>query len=129
VNRLKKEEQRRHREAREGLSPKENAALDRREAEVRKHEEEVREWHLRLFTEEYDFMADSSAEAKLRARGINPMSPEYVQKTNEQRHCLGFAPYMVVDSDMPSDTYGWVARMVEQGEQRRLAELYHRWFG
>ncbi|RUO71655.1 hypothetical protein [Idiomarina ramblicola] len=48
--------------------------------------------HSRYFPEEYDYIYDSSVEAKNRKRGINPMSQEYTDKVNEKRAQLGVSP-------------------------------------
>jgi len=48
--------------------------------------------HVKLFSEESDYMYDSNVDAKNRARGINPMSEEYQIKTNLKRVSLGFLP-------------------------------------
>ncbi|MAJ05590.1 MAG: hypothetical protein CL827_01860 [Crocinitomicaceae bacterium] len=45
--------------------------------------------HLELFAEEYDFMYDSIADSKDRAKGINPMSKEYQLKVAKKRKRLG----------------------------------------
>lgn len=50
--------------------------------------------HSRLFPEEYDFYYDSNVDAKLREKGINPMSDEYQQKVNLRRLELKVEPYM-----------------------------------
>ena len=45
--------------------------------------------HQELFAEEYDFMYDSIADSKDRAKGINFMSKEYRLKVAEKRRRLG----------------------------------------
>ena len=45
--------------------------------------------HSELFAEEYDFMYDSIADSKDRAKGINPMSKEYQLKVAKKRKRLG----------------------------------------
>lgn len=44
--------------------------------------------HYVLFSEEFDHMYDSFADARDRARGINPMSIEYQNEVNEKRDSL-----------------------------------------
>lgn len=48
--------------------------------------------HGRYFPEEYDYVYDSSVEAKDRKRSINPMSQEYTDKVNARRAKLGVSP-------------------------------------
>ena len=40
----------------------------------------AKEMHLKVFSEEYDYMYDSIVDAKERSNGINPMSEEYQQR-------------------------------------------------
>jgi len=122
MNRMKKEELRRYREARAGLTPEEVAEVDRREAEERVFDDEVQLWHGRLFPEEYDFYHDSGADARARSRGINPMSPDYIARTDGRRKELGFGPYM-------SDgccTRSWVRRMLAEGHRGTLAAIHEK---
>ena len=127
MNRVKKEEHRRHAEARKGLTPKQVANLDRREAEEKALEARLSGLHSRLFPEEYDFYYDDSVDAKRRARGENPMSQEYIDRTNARRLALGLAPYMGGPSDLPSDTGGWIRQMIRDGRQDELLALADRY--
>lgn len=90
--RWKKEEARKRAEAREGLTPDQIAGLDQREALEQAIEARAREIRAILFPEDYDFMFDNSAEAKLRSQGISPMSEDYIKEVNERRLVLGVAP-------------------------------------
>ena len=94
MNRARKEELKKYRESREGLSPAELEELDKREADEKEKEDLIGLWHCRLFPEEYDFMLDEGVDAKRRAQGINPMSEAYIAKTNARRAKLGFGNYM-----------------------------------
>ncbi|TQD36249.1 hypothetical protein [Haloflavibacter putidus] len=51
--------------------------------------------HAVLFSEETDFMLDSSSDAKDRSRGINPMSAEYTKRMNSKREAFGIEPLSV----------------------------------
>lgn len=53
--------------------------------------------HLELFSEEYDYIYDSVADARDRSKGINPMSQAYIDKTNERRINMGVKPYDITD--------------------------------
>jgi len=52
----------------------------------------VKELHVKLFPEEFDFFYDSNVDARRRERGENPMCEEYINKMNEKRVKLGFLP-------------------------------------
>ena len=82
-----------------------------------------RELHAALFPEEYDHMYDSASEAKDRQRGKNPMSAEYVEKTNTLRAQLGFTPFSVGPDAYNDDTYSWVMGKLRQGEEAQLREI------
>lgn len=58
--------------------------------------------HLELFSEEYDYIYDSVADARDRSKGINPMSQAYIDKTNERRINMGVKPYDITD-DSPQN--------------------------
>jgi hypothetical protein len=93
MNRMKKEELRKYKEARAGLSAHEIKLLDEKEAQENRLSKLIGSVHFELFPEEYDFQYDSVLDAKERAQGINPMSPEYISKVDERRLALGVAPF------------------------------------
>ncbi|WP_417809092.1 hypothetical protein [Thioclava sp.] len=124
MNRARKEELKKYREAREGLSPAEIEELDKREADEKEKEDLISLWHCRLFPEEYDFMLDDGVDAKRRAQGINPMSEAYIAKTNARRAELGFGKYMDSDDDQTQNTEAWVREMIEEGRIEKLETIY-----
>ena len=93
MNRVKKEELRKYKEARIGLSGHEIELLNEKEAQEAKLTELIGKIHSELFPEEYDFHYDSIADAQDRAKGINPMSSEYISKVDARRLALGVAPF------------------------------------
>jgi hypothetical protein len=97
---FKKEEKRKHNEARKGLTEEQIAFLDGEDEESKKIEELARKIHAEKFPEEYDFMYDSLPDANDRKRGINPMSAEYVEKIEQKRSDLGVSP--LSESGMPT---------------------------
>ncbi|MCH8529209.1 MAG: hypothetical protein LAT65_00010 [Saccharospirillum sp.] len=105
MNRLKKEEARKYREAREGLTEAEVKQMDKKEASQQALEELTRQIHLEWFPEEYDFMMDSSADAKDRKRGVNPMSQDYTERANARRQALGVEP--LGDNGLPTTRKSW----------------------
>lgn len=125
MNRMRKEELKKYQEARKGLTPAEIEELDRREALEKEVEHQVGLWHGRLFPEEYDFMLDDGVDAKRRSKGINPMSTEYIAKTNSRRADLGFSGYMDESDVRPKDTIAWVREMVTANRTEELARIYN----
>ena len=89
MNRFKKEEIRKYKEAREGLSSEQVAELNRVEQEQENVEKLAKSIHVEKFSEEYDFMCDSCLEASERKKGINPMNQEYIEKIKVKRKKLG----------------------------------------
>jgi hypothetical protein len=122
MNRAKKEELRKYRAAREGLSPEEIAELDRREKAQRDLDEQVRDLHAQLFPEEHDWYYDSTSESMDRRRGINPMSAHYIEKTNRRRAQLGFSEYVVGKGPM-SNTLDWVRERLAAGRNDDLQKI------
>ena len=105
MNRYKKEQKRKHDEARQGCSPDQIIALDMKDAIEEKIEQLTREIHGEKFPEEYDFMYDSIAEVNDRNRGINPMRREYIEKIREKRAKLGVSPLAENGMRTSNDTY------------------------
>ena len=70
MNKVKREEARKLREAYENLSPEELEEFERKRR-IKSLTEQI---HSELFPEEYDFMMDSICDAKDRRRGLNPMN-------------------------------------------------------
>jgi hypothetical protein len=105
MNRAKKEEKRKHDEARKGLTEDEVFAIDLEDEINNKIEKLAGSIHAEKFPEEYDFMYDSGVDAKERSRGINPMSQEYIEKIRIKREELGVA--QLTETGMPAsdDTY------------------------
>lgn len=100
MNRFKKEEIRKEKSAREGLSELEIKQLDEdRELEAKIADLAVT-IHAEMFPEEYDHMLDSIADAADRSRGINPMNAEYIAKVAARREELGVSP--LSDAGMPT---------------------------
>lgn len=92
MNRMRKEEIRKNKEARKGLTADEIQALDARDEEERLIDKLAHTRHLVKFPEEYDYVYDSNADAAERSRGINPMSDEYQAKIKEKRESQGVSP-------------------------------------
>ena len=92
MNRVKKEEIRKHKEARQGLTPEQVQVLDAQDIENALIEALARKMHVARFAEEYDYMYDSTSDARERQRGVNPMSQEYMAKIKEKRQQQGVSP-------------------------------------
>ena len=80
--------------------------------------QEARRLHIELFPEEYDFMYDSRGDSIERGKGMNPMSSDYVQRTNHRRQRLGFKPYEIVGEN--DDTFSWVYKAVKEGKTEMI---------
>jgi hypothetical protein len=104
MNRLKREEIRKKQQIREGLSPDQLKRLDAEDENSKKIEALARKNHAKKFPEEYDFQYDSFADAKDRARGINPMSQHYIEKVKKKRVDLGVSPLSESGDSTSDDT-------------------------
>jgi len=92
MNRYKKEEKKKYDEARKGLTKEEIITQDLKDEISEKIRSRARAIHIEKFPEEYDMIGDSSIDANERARGINPMSQEYIDKINKKRKSVGVPP-------------------------------------
>jgi hypothetical protein len=88
MNKAKKEEARKLRQAHETMSAEELQEFKRK----RRIQSLAEQLHSEMFPEEYDFMMDSISDAKDRRRGKNPMSAEYTEQANARREKLGVPP-------------------------------------
>lgn len=105
MNRFKKEEARKRREAREGLSDLEIKHLDADEQRERLITELARKIHIEKFPEEYDHYNDSIADASDRRNGISPMSADYVAMVAHKRLKEGVTP--LAANGMPTSDDTW----------------------
>lgn len=99
MNKVKKEEKKKHDKARAGLSSEEIMEidlLDRINQEIKENGQII---HSEKFPEESDYYYDSRYEAKDRAKGINPMNKEYIAKIIEKRKKLGVT--QLAENGMP----------------------------
>ena len=119
MNRMKKEEIRKKKEARAGLPSEEIEKLDQEDAVLEKIEELAGVLHYERFPEEYDAYLDSSADVTLRNRGINPMSNEYISRVNEKRKEEGVPPLSA--SGFPTDKSTWEICYAEAEKQVRAS--------
>jgi len=101
MNKVKKEEARKLREAYENLSPMELQEFEQQ----RRIKALAKQVHSEMFPEEYDFMMDSIADVKDRRRGINPMSADYTARVNARRGALGVS--QLGANGMPIDNSSW----------------------
>jgi len=106
MNKAKKEEARKLREAYETMSEAELREFNR----TRHIQSLTEQIHFEMFPEEYDFMMDSTSDAKDRRRGKNPMSSEYTEQVNARRKELGVPP--LGPNGLPACRTSWgVARL------------------
>lgn len=69
--------------------------------EKRLHQKRVKGLQELLFSEEWDFMADSTSDAQKRAAGVNPADSDYTSKVNGKRELFGVTP--LAENGMPQD--------------------------
>lgn len=122
MNRAKKEEIKRYNEARRGLSKEAIAELDAKEAQEAEAEKFLMVVHDNLFPEEYDSYFDSCVDSKMRRRGINPMSGDYIQRTNKRRESLGIAPLNPAGSPIDNASKEFCRRLINKHSDR-LAQI------
>lgn len=89
--------------------------------EIEESEMNIHQWHTRLFPEEYDFHYDSIQDAVNRAKGLNPMSKEYIDKVNKRRKELGFGNYIIGENN--NETYQFVVTKINSGKESDLEEI------
>ncbi len=73
----------------------------------------TRRLHVKLFSEEYDFMCDDNVDARRRSQGENPMRKEYQEEVNAKRVSLGFKPLSPAGTPEDSaETYAYCRKKV-----------------
>ena len=87
MNRIKREEMKRRQSMGEAAY---NLMMEKQDM--------VRKLHQELFPEEYDECYDSIFESKLRRKGKNPMSQEYIDTSNNRRLKLKVEPYGITQN-------------------------------
>jgi hypothetical protein len=113
MNKVKREEARKLREATENLSADElKEFFQKREIQAL-----AKKIHFELFPEEYDFMMDSIADLRDRRRGVSPMNPEYTERANARREELGVPP--LGPDGMPTCQTSWKVAYAEAEAERR----------
>ena len=75
----------------EASTPPETLLIEKRTAKLQQF----------LFSEEWDFMYDSRAEAEDRKKGISPMSAEYIARVNAKRESFGIS--LLAENGNPKD--------------------------
>lgn len=105
MNRFRKEENRKHQEARVGLSELQIKRLDREEMRQRMIIELARSIHEEWFPEEYDYVYDSIAEAEQRRKGVNPMSEEYMADVTARREAMNVSLLSGAGKSISNDSW------------------------
>ncbi|MBT3353012.1 MAG: hypothetical protein HN400_17175 [Nitrospinaceae bacterium] len=123
ASRWKKEEAKKRAKAREGLAPDEIAALDAEETAKEAFDSLVREFHTKLFPEEYDFMFDSRSDISCRSTGGNPRSKAYQDKVNRRRIEMGFNSLASSGMAQGDDTSSFVYSTLENQGSEPLLDL------
>ncbi|WP_223883464.1 5' nucleotidase, NT5C type [Arenibacter lacus] len=85
---------------------------------------QVRELHLALFGEEFDFMTDSRTDSKDRKQGKNPMSSAYTERVNKKREAFGIPPLDAIGFAMDNSSIKFCEEVVRQTKNyKELLEL------
>lgn len=92
MNKFKKEEDNKYQEIVKNMNEDDKKNYDFLLNLQNDFERLIKELHVKLFPEEFDFMLDSNADVYRREKGENPMSEEYINRTNDKRIKLGFLP-------------------------------------
>lgn len=121
MNRLKKEEQRKHDAARKGLSADEVKAVDLEDELQKTVDELARTIHSEKFPEEYDFIYDSGADASERSRGINPMTQAYAEKIKKKRASLCIS--QLAENGMPASEDSYQI-CLEEAKKRIFSDIH-----
>lgn len=100
MNRYKKEETLKAQKRKVTLSPSEIITSNTSPALEQEISKLARKLHIERFPEEYDHQYDSLADAADRAKGINPMSQEYIEEVNQRRKDAGVPP--LAENGMPT---------------------------
>ena len=117
MNRFKKEEARKYRESRSGLSELEIKRLDRDKLRNSEIFELAQSIHEEWFPEEYDHVYDSVAEANERKRGINPMSEGYIADVENKRKTMTVS--LLSESGMSICNDSWQIAYTEAGNRMK----------
>ena len=131
MNRFKKEEMKRRKEERKGLTPEQIKTLDLQEIESAVLQKLARKIHAEKFPEEYDFMYDDHVDSADRKKGKNPMSDEYIDKVAEKREKLGFSQLSENGMSESNDTWEFCiqkAKKVIDDLRTRINEImFYKW--
>lgn len=114
MNRTRKEELRRHREARMGKSAEEVAKMDMMEEYRNEISRLAKKLHIENFSEEYDFMYDDHADMIRRKKGENPMSQEYIEQIRIKRLNLGISQLSESGMAVSDDTMNLCLKEAEE---------------
>jgi len=126
MNRERKEQIRKYKEAREGLTPEEILEVDRKDAIREEINALAEELHLKIFSEEYDRMYDTRSDMADRRRGINPMLSEYIEKVQARRAGLGVSLLGSNGLPVSDDSYIFCRKIAEEcvtSRQKKEAPL------
>ena len=131
MNRYGKEEIKKHKAAREGLTLEQIQALDAQEMEKALISRLARKMHVSHFPEEYDWMYDEHVDSNARKKGENPMSDEYIEKTRKKRERQGVSPLKENGEASSNETMRLCEQLItvvfHQLRQRVDEILFYKW--
>lgn len=82
----------------------------------------VKNLHGILFSEEYDYMMDSRVDSKERSNGNNPMSSEYIKKIEDKRSKLGVSQLGTNGMPVSNDSLLFCVREIEAFDKKEKTE-------
>ena len=83
----------------------------------------VKEMHLKVFSEEYDYMHDSIVDAEERSNGINPMSEEYIQRIILKRKKFGVSTLATNGLSLDNSSMNLCIKEFEARKNKQRTEL------
>ena len=83
----------------------------------------AKEIHLKVFSEEYDYMHDSLVDAKDRSNGINPMSVEYQERINLKRKKFGVSTLATNGLSLDNSSMDLCIKEFEARKNKQRTEL------
>ncbi len=83
----------------------------------------AKEIHLKVFSEEYDYMYDSLVDAQDRSNGINPMSVEYQERINLKRKKFGVSTLATNGLSLDNSSMDLCIKEFEARKNKQRTEL------
>ena len=83
----------------------------------------AKEIHLKVFSEEYDYMYDSLVDAQDRSNGLNPMSEDYKDRINLKRKKFGVSTLATNGLSLDNSSMNLCIKEFEARKNKQRTEL------